>query len=833
MKLTRFPRLGVAGGRLALVVLLGGCSGLTNAPARLDDGGRDGATLDGAGSAETGPPFDGADSRQIDDGQGIVEDVQPAVPDVSNDLTGPIPGLDATVAADTGDGGRVLGDAADAARAPDTRIPVDEAGGGPPDVVMLIDVSTGDDRNEPEIDAPGEDAGVDSTAFLADVGGRDLADAYTAPPDVATTPLTVNAGTGQTTCVGWPVSVGSPAHGGTPPYSYAWSATPTCPACISDVTLAQPTATVDVTTKFTVTVRDSLGAVATSSVTITVDSNVADSGPEATVDPGASVRIGTIAKPGYSYSWTCDRPTCGLSNATVAQPTVIASLSTQYTVTVTTPGSCTGSDSTIVWVNLPISTTPADGEPAYPDSAALVVQFGASVLASSIKSSGGAADTVTLRETVSGAPVVFTTAYNPALQAMTITPTGSNYNATVGRYTLTLVGGADGIVSDDSLRPQRLPSDVVVHFTLVGAPDVTPPAITYRNPAQGATGAATNTSVVVTFSEPIDPGTASLTVSTGGPGSANLAGALSYDPTTATLTFVPAAALANFTTYTVRLAGIKDLAGNTASPPSWTFATSRTPDTTAPTVASVSPVAGATKVLLGSTVDVTFSEPVAPPTAAAGVQVTAGTNSVTGIVNYDPTSRIASFIPSSPLASQTLYTVTVTGVTDLAGNAMTAPFTSTFTTAKVLFTDSFESGTASWTWPATSTWGLTTDQYVSPTHSLTDSPGGNYAPNVDASAVSSVIDVSGVGSVSFSYWLSGQTQPPPGGDALRVDYSPNGGAAWTNLANWSGTLSWAQHFHTITLPPGTTGLQVRFRFTSNGNQQFDGVYIDDVVVQAL
>jgi carboxypeptidase T len=143
--------------------------------------------------------------------------------------------------------------------------------------------------------------------------------------------------------------------------------------------------------------------------------------------------------------------------------------------------------------------------------------------------------------------------------------------------------------------------------------------------------------------------------------------------------------------------------------------------------------------------------------------------------------------------------------------------------------------------PGQTPWGLTTDQYVSANHSLTDSPAGNYAPNVDTSAASTVIDVTGVGSVSLSYWLSGQTQPQPGGDVLRVDYSINGGATWPNLATWSGTLDWAQHTQTIpppgpgtgTFSAGTTGLQIRFRFTSNGNQQFDGMYVDDVTVQAL
>jgi len=213
--------------------------------------------------------------------------------------------------------------------------------------------------------------------------------------------------------------------------------------------------------------------------------------------------------------------------------------------------------------------------------------------------------------------------------------------------------------------------------------------------------------------------------------------------------------------------------------------------------------------------------------------VTAGADPVAGSLSYDAVGQVATFTPLGLLASQTLYTVTVGGVEDLAGNAMAAAATSTFTTARVIFADSFESGTDQWTWPPTSTWGLTTDRYVSPNHSLAQSPGGNYAPGLDTSATSVPIDVSGLSSVSFSYWLSGQTQPSPGGDVLRADYTINGGATWPNLANHSGTLDWAQYSYSITLPSGTTTMQVRFRFTSrNGNQQFHGMYVDDVLVQA-
>jgi hypothetical protein len=284
----------------------------------------------------------------------------------------------------------------------------------------------------------------------------------------------------------------------------------------------------------------------------------------------------------------------------------------------------------------------------------------------------------------------------------------------------------------------------------------------------------------------------------------------------------------------VRVSGIKDLSGNTApANPGWNFTTGRTANTTPPTVTDVSPGDAATRVSSATNVSVTFSEPVAPATLAGAIQVKAGANPVAGNLTYDAVGQVATFTPSGLLAGQTLYTVTVDGVEDLAGNAMTAPFTSTFTTAKIIFVDSFESGTANWTWPQTSTWGLTTDRYVSPTHSLTDSPGGNYASGLDTSATSIAFDVTGLQSVTLSYWLSGQTQPSPGGDVFRADYTINGGAMWPNLANHSGTLDWTQYSYSLALPPGTTTMQVRFRFTSrNGNQQLDGMYVDDVLVQA-
>ncbi|MBI5342172.1 MAG: Ig-like domain-containing protein [Deltaproteobacteria bacterium] len=101
-------------------------------------------------------------------------------------------------------------------------------------------------------------------------------------------------------------------------------------------------------------------------------------------------------------------------------------------------------------------------------------------------------------------------------------------------------------------------------------------------------------------------------------------------------------------------------------------------DSTAPTVSSVLPSAGATGVPVDNTVRVTFSERMTASTIDNTTITVAG---VTGTVTYDGV-RTATFTPADNLAAGTLYTVTVTtGVQDYGGNAMASIFTSSFTTA--------------------------------------------------------------------------------------------------------------------------------------------------------
>jgi hypothetical protein len=104
-----------------------------------------------------------------------------------------------------------------------------------------------------------------------------------------------------------------------------------------------------------------------------------------------------------------------------------------------------------------------------------------------------------------------------------------------------------------------------------------------------------------------------------------------------------------------------------------------TPDTTAPTVTARTPASGATGVATTATATATFSEPVQNASIAMVLKGPGGTTVPSGVA-YDPATTKATLTPSAALAANTAYTVTVSGATDLAGNAMAATSWS-FTTA--------------------------------------------------------------------------------------------------------------------------------------------------------
>ncbi len=104
--------------------------------------------------------------------------------------------------------------------------------------------------------------------------------------------------------------------------------------------------------------------------------------------------------------------------------------------------------------------------------------------------------------------------------------------------------------------------------------NTTPPTVTAQTPAPNATGVSTLSSVSATFSEPVQSGTSSLTLTDASGHSES--GSLGYNVTTNTVTFSPNASLATSTKYTATVSGATDAFGNTMAPVSWSFTTATT-----------------------------------------------------------------------------------------------------------------------------------------------------------------------------------------------------------------------------------------------------------------
>ena len=104
------------------------------------------------------------------------------------------------------------------------------------------------------------------------------------------------------------------------------------------------------------------------------------------------------------------------------------------------------------------------------------------------------------------------------------------------------------------------------------------------------------------------------------------------------------------------------------------------PDTTAPSVLSTIPLSNAANASLYQPVSALFNEDLNPATVNASTfTLVNASGSVAGAVSYS--ARTATFTPASSLAASTRYTATLTtGIQDVAGNPLAAPYVWSFTT---------------------------------------------------------------------------------------------------------------------------------------------------------
>jgi hypothetical protein len=209
------------------------------------------------------------------------------------------------------------------------------------------------------------------------------------------------------------------------------------------------------------------------------------------------------------------------------------------------------------------------------------------------------------------------------------------------------------------------------------------PTVLSTFPAANAVNVATNSNVIVRFSEAMNASTittANFTVT--GPGATPVNGTVTYDAVNHVADFLPSPALAGSTLFTATIsAGAKDTGGNSlASPFSWSFTTGTGADVTPPTVTNENPRDLATSVAINQTVSATFSEQMDSATVdTTSFTLMDGVTSIPGSVSCPGTT--ATFNPTSDLPPGTTITARITTqVRDLANNAMAADFVWTFDT---------------------------------------------------------------------------------------------------------------------------------------------------------
>jgi predicted RNA-binding protein with TRAM domain len=206
------------------------------------------------------------------------------------------------------------------------------------------------------------------------------------------------------------------------------------------------------------------------------------------------------------------------------------------------------------------------------------------------------------------------------------------------------------------------------------------PVVTITSPINGATNVPLDQLITVNFNEEMSPETinqSSFTLN----GTSQIAGAVTYNGTTAT--FTPSALLTPNTTYSARITRtVKDLTGNALQAETiWTFSTGLT---ISPMVSSTDPDNNTNNVVLNKLVSVTFNMPMKASTInTTSYTLKQGTTTVPGTVSYSGTTAI--FTPTGLLAANTVYTATVSKTaTNLDDTALLSDYVWKFTTGALV-----------------------------------------------------------------------------------------------------------------------------------------------------
>ena len=137
-------------------------------------------------------------------------------------------------------------------------------------------------------------------------------------------------------------------------------------------------------------------------------------------------------------------------------------------------------------------------------------------------------------------------------------------------------------------------------------------------------------------------------------------------------------------------------------------------------------------------------------------------------------------------------------------------------------------------WSADPPWAPSEEASLSPSHAWSDSPGGNYATNIDVSLTSPLLDLTGLEATLLVFHHLFDIEQHR--DAGLVQASLDGGANWQTVAIYSGEdrdQTWQRQEIPLPQLDGQPNVRLRFRLDSDSFTTADGWHLDDIVLRGL
>lgn len=200
---------------------------------------------------------------------------------------------------------------------------------------------------------------------------------------------------------------------------------------------------------------------------------------------------------------------------------------------------------------------------------------------------------------------------------------------------------------------------------------------------------------------------------------------------------------------------------------------------------------------------------------------------VNGVSTF-PDGNVSCETPLRIALSNQVSSGTAVGVTFniTADNGFQQPYSTVIRvgTPETVMEENFENALTDWT--TTGQWGLTTSQYHSPTHSLTDSPNGDYSNNVESYATyAHRLDLSNLRSASVVFYEKYELENSY--DFTYFEVSRDG-QNWNALRSYTGSQSsWTVDTVDLSNYVGDS-IFIRFHFSSDVSITYDGFYVDDI-----